>query len=97
MTTHLDDTQGLDEILVEVQSFIDDNTLQEIARSQAKQAILHWVATEIVGDDEEQVILTSEDGYKAMQRTVGKNQLRTEQRAKLALYGYKQNTKEVME
>jgi hypothetical protein len=88
MTTRLDDTQGLDKLLMAHGA--DAGELTE----SLKQAILHWVDMEIIGEDDTLDIRKVEWllGHQA-----GINETKTKQRATLIHHGYKQNTKEVTE
>jgi hypothetical protein len=82
MTTHLDNTQGLDELLMAHGA--DAGELTE----SLKQAILHWVDMEIIGDDD------NDDGTESEIDAMYRNNLRTKQRATLIHHDYKQNTEE---
>jgi hypothetical protein len=91
MTTHLDDTQGLDSILARNLALIVGTYKGEpILTPQAtelKQAILHWVATEVIGDG-------NKDSVHNYDAHLAKETLRMQQRSTLIHHGYKQNTKE---
>jgi hypothetical protein len=78
----------------------DDATLESVKRNkhlylqEAKQAILHWVDTEIIGKD---VLAydTPDITPHLLDLMEYQNCLRDEQRQTLIHHGYKQNTKEV--
>jgi hypothetical protein len=109
MTTHLDNTQGLDSLLFAVyaagiengqgraissdfellhrrEAFINNNPVCR----DTKQAILHWVNTEVL--DAARKCICDERGTEACDMLWSfKNELE----ATLIHHGYKQNTKEV--
>lgn len=83
----------LDSIILQYRAELNQG-LNELAghgtpEEQLRRAILRWLENEVIGEDDEQVILPDQDGFIAMQRTVGRNQLRAEQRKVLAQHGYK--------
>jgi hypothetical protein len=83
MTTHLDDTQGLDELLMAHGA--DAGELTE----SLKQAILHWVDTEVINAGDPMSTMVDAQVYREL--------IRAKQRETLIHHGYKQNTKEVSE
>jgi hypothetical protein len=75
------------------------------AQQELKQAILHWVNTELIGEDEVFTDIPVLDVHGQVESVITgdsftpymvmRNSLRTKQRAILIHHGYKQNTKEV--
>jgi hypothetical protein len=100
MTTHLDDTQGLDSILARNPALIVGTYKGEpILTPQAaelKQAILHWVAMEVIGNTPIYDITDASPefiaGYNSMAEAT--RIMLLGQRQTLIHHGYKQNTKE---
>lgn len=73
---------SLDQVLINFYESYAAQTTFLYELNIAKQAIATAIEG-IIGEDEEQEIITGEDGWTAMQRIVGRNQARADIRSRL--------------